>query len=289
MNWDELRFFLAVANLGTLSAAARALQVSQATVWRKIYSLEQMLNVRLFDASRSGYTMTAAGLQLIPLAEQMALTASEIKVAVQEGAELTGSVRLSAPEILATQLVTEIICPLNKAHPSLNVELFTASPLASLVARDTDIAILVNKSTQEHHVCLAEYTLPFALYGTSEYLAQKKQHHIIGLQDHLLIDFEESGEHLSPSGWYKKSAGMIRVFRSNSPNARLTAAKNNMGLALLPCCYVKKEKGLVKVINEKEIGELTVYLYLNKKRERLPYVVELRQRLKVNLRRLLLG
>lgn len=286
MNWDQLRFFLAVAKLGSLNAAARALQVSQPTVWRRIYDLEQALQTSLFDTNRSGYTVTPAGLKLIPLAEQMATVATEIKVAVQEGSGLSGTVRLSAPEILSTQLASEVIYPLSKKHPSLVVKLFTASPLTT--TSDTDIAILWNKSIQGNYSCLAEYSVPFALYGTESYL----ENHVgiekdTKLEDHLLIDFDDNGEHLAPSSWYKKSTAMTRVFRSNSPQARLTAAINNMGLALLPCCFVKNESSLVKVKNEDEIGSLNVYLYLNNQREHLPHVVELSQYLKGKLRRLL--
>ncbi|WP_163832322.1 LysR family transcriptional regulator [Spartinivicinus ruber] len=285
MNWDHLRYFHAVARHGTMVAAATEFGVSEATVSRNIKSFQKAVQTHLLDADPSGCTLTPTGLALLPFIEKMVLAAAEVKSILQEEVGLTGTVRLFAPEIISGLLTSKIIIPLSELHPELMVQCFTASPLARF--SETDIALLWNKTAPSNYACLGAYSVPFALYGTPEYLKKhSKNKKKIKLEDHWLVDFEDSGEHLAPSGWLKKSAKMKRSYRSNSPHARLTAATDNAGLAMLPCCFVKSESRLVKIIGEEEIGSLDVYLYLNKQREHLPHVIELSQQLKSKLRHL---
>ncbi|WP_163830706.1 LysR family transcriptional regulator [Spartinivicinus ruber] len=291
MNWDHVQFFLAVVKLGSSNAAAEVLRVSQSTVWRKINELEKTLGVKLFEADRKGYTITAAGLQLIPMAEEISYMMASIPKAVHDDVELMGSVSIAVPEIIVPLLTTEAIVPLHNAHPGITASLFTASPLAALAARQTDLSILWTKSNKENYRLLAEYSSPFAVYGTQKYLdaAQGGDNYNIKLKDHVLIDFEENGEHIAPSAWFKKSAKMKRSFRSNSPYARLAVVLSGMGVALFPCCFVVNEPRLVKVIDEKEVGTLGVYLYLDKQKERLPHIIESSKYLKEGLDRALEG
>ncbi|MGH1486386.1 MAG: LysR family transcriptional regulator [Cellvibrionaceae bacterium] len=292
MNWDNLRFFIAVARQGSLSAAARQLNVSQATAWRKIFALETELNTSLFHAGRSGYSMTASGLQLLPLAEQMALTADQVNRSLQQPDSLSGNVRVTAPDILANHLVNALVLPLQSQYSQLTVELITSSPSAPLSSRDTDIGIFANKSYSSQMVLLAQYKLPFALYAASTYVKAyveegKPPESLHDLANHKLIDFDYDAEHLAPAGWFKKAAAMTRVFRSNNPVARKNAAKQGLGLALLPCLFVQPEDGLEKIIAEDDIGELSLFLTINQNKQSFPNVLEVSQQLQTILKQLL--
>jgi DNA-binding transcriptional LysR family regulator len=288
MNWDNLRYFVAVAKEGSLSAAARHLNVSQATVWRKVFALEGELGVSLFKAGRSGYTLTPSGLQLMPLAEQMALTADQVNRALQQPESLQGTVRLTAPDILAGHIVQGVVQPLQSRHAQLTVELITSSPSSPLSSRDTDIGVFPNKSRSPQMAHIDRFPLPFALYASSRYCSQYSEKDIaVSLSDYPLIDFDHDAEHLAPTGWFKRSAAMRRAFRSNNPVARKDAAKADMGLALLPCLFVKPEEGLEKVIHEQEVGELNLFLSINKDKQSFPNVLEVSQRLQQTLKSLL--
>ncbi len=287
MNWDNLRYFVAVAKQGSLSAAARHLNVSQATVWRKIFQLESELSTSLFKASRTGYIMTPSGLKLLPLAEQMAVAAEEMSRSLQQPSALQGTVRLTAPDILATHLVRNVVQPLHTEQPGLVIELVTSSPSAPLSSRDTDVGILTNKSHSPQMIPLSQFKLPFALYGSTNYLA-----HSICLSDlagYKLIDFDDDSEHLAPTGWFKRAVTMERSFRSNNPLARKKAAMAGMGLALLPSIYVDDSESLNKVVDESVIGALNLFLYINKERQAFPNVLEVSQYLQRVLKQLLCG
>ncbi len=285
MNWDNLRYFMAVAKQGSLSAAARHLNVSQATVWRKVFQLESELCTTLFEASRTGYRMTPCGLKLLPLAEQMAAAAEEVSSSLQNSSHLQGTVRLIAPDILVTHLTQNLVCPLRAEQPDLSIELVTSSPLAPLSSRDTDIGILANKSYSSQMTLLAQFTLPFALYGATNRFAHPLS--LSELPEYPLIDFDDDNEHLAPTGWFKRAAKMERSFRSNNPLARKGAAIAGIGLALLPCVYVSEKDSLTKVIDEDVIGALNLFLYINKERQAFPNVSAVSQYLQIVLKQLL--
>src|SRR6187551_1877351 len=102
MDWNDLRYFLAVAREGSTLAAGRALRVSQKTVARRLAALEQALGLPLFDRRQAGYTLTPAGEQLVARANQVEASAIEFEqAAASHGRDLSGIVSLTTHEIFA--------------------------------------------------------------------------------------------------------------------------------------------------------------------------------------------
>ncbi|EPB6571006.1 LysR family transcriptional regulator, partial [Pseudomonas aeruginosa] len=139
MNWDDTRVFLALCREHTLRGAARALHVDQATVGRRLASLEAALGSTLFLRTSSGYLLTPAGEAAFELAEKMERSALEL-LRRTRGMDhrLSGEVRLSTTDSLAVDFVLPALARLHLEHPDIRVLLDSASAVVDLPKRETD-------------------------------------------------------------------------------------------------------------------------------------------------------
>src|SRR5262249_41266774 len=125
--WDDVRFFLAVARTGSLSAAARALRVGHVTVGRRIAALEKRLGVTLLNRTPDGFATTSAGEAILRQCVTMENAALDLeRVAAGRDSVVTGSVRATTTEALAYQLVAPPIAPPPPPHPDLRLDLTAA-------------------------------------------------------------------------------------------------------------------------------------------------------------------
>ena len=141
-DWDDLRFFLAVARSGRLTAAARRLGADHATVSRRITSLEESLKAKLFERRPQGYTLTAHGERLLVRAENMETDALAIQSDIG-GADmaLAGTVRIGAPDGFGTVFLAPRLAKLAGVYPGLELQLIAMPRLLSLSKREADVAI----------------------------------------------------------------------------------------------------------------------------------------------------
>ncbi len=287
LNWDYLRFFLAVAEQGSLSAASRTLNQSQATVWRKIYALEQELSSQLFVASRTGYSLTASGLALLPIAKRLASEADKVRCMATTSPTLAGIVRMVAPDIFVDFLCQQLVLPFKQNQPGIIFDLFTSSPAISLAEKDCDLALLVSKSLHPNLTAIFKVDTEFDLYASQAFMDNLEKPVTAQTISQLeLVDFEQHGSHLVPIGWQKFSAKMPRVLCSNSPALRISATKAGMGASLLPKFVAIQHSDLVPVLDSYEFGSLKMELCLNKSKENVPTVAASAQHLIKKLRML---
>ncbi|MEL6583754.1 MAG: LysR family transcriptional regulator [Pseudomonadota bacterium] len=143
--WDDLRVFLAIARAGQVSGAGRALGMDAATVGRRITLLEGQLGARLFDRSQKGFRLTDAGRRLVEPAEAMERAALALR-RPEEPAEkgLSGTVRIGAPEGVASFILSTALTKLAEKHPNLKLELAALPRAFSLSQREADLAITVS-------------------------------------------------------------------------------------------------------------------------------------------------
>jgi DNA-binding transcriptional LysR family regulator len=170
-DWDDLRFFLAVARAGRLTAAARQLEADHTTVSRRISSLETALKAKLFERSPQGYTLTEPGERLLAKAEAMETQA--LAVASELGGAdlaLTGTVRIGAPDGIGTYFLAPELGTLAERHPGLTLQLVALPRTFSLSKREADIAVTLEQPTEGRLVSrkLTDYRL--RLYASKEYL-----------------------------------------------------------------------------------------------------------------------
>src|SRR6516165_2771509 len=148
-NWDDLRYFLAVARTGTLSAAAEQLGTEHTTVARHIHALEDALNSRLFHKSNNGYGLTEAGERIVAGAEALESAYLFAQAAASsEGQTITGTVRIGAPDGFGSVFLAPRVRALTDRHPQLEIEIIPSARLFSLLKREAEIAIAL--SSPEH-------------------------------------------------------------------------------------------------------------------------------------------
>lgn len=164
MNWDDLRYFLAVQRGGNLARAARALRINATTVGRRLVALEEHVGARLFDRTPEGYVLTRAGHELLPAAERMEADALAIERQVS-GADqrLSGGLRLSTTEMLGTRFISPFLARFSKKHPEIRVELSCTNVPANLGRREADIALRLSRPREENLIVKRLGDVPLSL------------------------------------------------------------------------------------------------------------------------------
>ncbi|MCA0043034.1 LysR family transcriptional regulator [Celeribacter litoreus] len=141
-DWTRARAFLVTAEEGSLSAAARALRMSQPTLGRQVAALEEELGVTLFDRVPRGLALTPTGLALLPHMRAMAEAAMEVRlIASGEAEALDGTVAISVSEIVAAYYMPPVLKALRQRAPNLQVELVVTNDPSDLRRREADVAI----------------------------------------------------------------------------------------------------------------------------------------------------
>lgn len=279
MEWEDLRFFRAVAIQQNLAAAARDLGVSQATVWRHVGQLETSLEARLFTRRGSGYALSQIGERLLETANRVA---DEIKEAQRQLSDdtrkLRGEIRLTAPELLEDML-TKQLKALGLRHPELRLELITGTPIAALSRKQTDIALRYGTDVQADFAIEKRYAVGFGVYASRAYLRKHGRPVAIdGFSGHELIGFDDSVGHVAPLKWVRRGGKEARVsFRSNSLRARAFAATAGVGCALLPSLVGDSSAGLEKIFGPDSVGSLELCLLGNSHVRTSPRVMAVTQ------------
>lgn len=247
MNWDDLRLFLAVARSGSLSGGATALGVNHSTVFRRIDTLEEKLQVRLFDRQRTGYSLTPAGDRMLQSAERMdeevlgldrSLTGQDIA--------MQGVVRVTTADTVAQILLGPVIREFHKNHPGITVELFIDQQFFNLSRREADVAIRPTLSPPETLVGRALGTIDFAAYSAPA--ISSKMINPKGFQHLPWITLDDSLAHLGASKWFRDHVKKPTVvMRSNSFGGMQSALQAGMGAALLPCFWGNAISGIKQI------------------------------------------
>ena len=173
--WDDVRFFLAVARAGSLSGAARVLGVGHVTVGRRITLLEKRLGVTLLHRTPDGFAVTAAGDAVLRQCIAMENAALDLeRVAAGRDSLAAGSIRLTATEALAHRVIAPAIAELRKSHPDLRVDLAVGVRSLDIARREADLAVRVGRPSGSGLVCRKLGEVGYSLYASSGYVAQHR-------------------------------------------------------------------------------------------------------------------
>jgi DNA-binding transcriptional LysR family regulator len=191
MDWDNIRIFLSAARAGQFSAAASQLRLDNGTVGRRINALEKSLGVRLFDRQTTGCVLTAAGDRLYKAAEEVESQLLRARGDLsQSDVELSGTVRIAAPDGFTTLFLCSHLSHLKTKHPSLTVQLVPMSRTLSLSKREADLAITIERPDEGRLSVrkLIDYSLHF--YAAKRYLAEHgSPQRLEDLQRHCLVTY----------------------------------------------------------------------------------------------------
>lgn len=173
-DWSLIQSFLAVAETGSLSAAARHLDRSQPTLGRQVQSLETELGVSLFDRHARGLKLSVAGSQLLPMAQQMhsAMTAFSLAAAGQSQ-QLEGSVRITASVFASHHLLPPILANIRRQEPAIQLELVATDTTENLLYREADIAVRMYRPAQMDIISRYLGEVPLCFCAAKSYLDRK--------------------------------------------------------------------------------------------------------------------
>lgn len=170
-DWNRARAFLVTAEEGSLSAAARALGMTQPTLGRQVAALEDELGVLLFDRSGRGLTLTANGLELVDHVRAMGEAASHVSMTASgQSTSVEGTVRITATEVASALVLPKMIDRLRAAHPGIEVELVATNLLRDLRRREADIAIRTVRPTDPQLIGRKLPSEVARLYASQAYL-----------------------------------------------------------------------------------------------------------------------
>jgi len=250
LDWNDLRYFVAVADQGSTLKAGRALRVSQTTVARRLGALEEAIGLTLFERRSAGYSLTPDGESLLLHARQVAGAATQFEtIAASRERNLSGSVRLTTQEIFAITLLAPIIKELHDKHPEILLELDTQQDILDLGEGQADIAL--RSASQEasagvvgRRICIDDWTLYCsrdyaAAHGVPHTRAELKQHAIIGGGGgKLWVHYE---------AWLRSLGleGQVAMHHASSMGL-LSGVRSGLGLAVLPCVVADAEPDLIR-------------------------------------------
>jgi DNA-binding transcriptional LysR family regulator len=243
-HWDDLRFFLAIARARSLTAAGKALGVSQPTVSRRLDLLEARLHVRLFDRTRQGYELTAVGMDLFETVQQVEEDLAEADRKIYgKDQDARGGLRVTCTESLLNGYLAPFLWRFLREHPGIELSVICTDAFLSLSRSDADLAI---RFTQRPPETLAGRRLTAVAYAI--YAAEGPR------GAHLTIDNRHDWEWV---GIHDDTYNRM-VFGTLSPGARLkhrvdsmaamqSMARAGLGATLLPCYVADRDPDLRRI------------------------------------------
>ncbi len=245
---NDLRYVATVNETGSLSAAARKLNVNHATVFRRLAKIEEALGVRLFERDSGRYMATAAGEEVAAAALAIEQRAAETLLKVA-GRDLrpSGIVRITTTDSIAAALLNPILKECRARYPQIALHIVIDNHMLNLAKRDADIAIRPTRNPPEHLVGKRICTLAFAVYGANQYL---KTTATTKLAAHQWIALGESQERHRTLQWLQTVLPLEQVGCRVDGFANVArACEDGLGLAALPCFIGDSMPNLRRVQN----------------------------------------
>src|SRR5262249_50418720 len=249
IEWELCRSFLAVLTEGSLSGAARALDIAQPTVGRHVAALERALRMPLFTRSQTGLLPLESALSLRPYAEAMSNAVAALeRAAASHGSGVRGVVRVTASEVIGVEVLPPIIARLRDQHPDLQIELVLSNRMQDLLQREADIAVRMARPVQALLIARRMGRVDVGLHATAQYLQRHGMPATTAdLQRHTLIGFDQPTAFIRAAG---KSFPLRReafALRADSDLAQLALIRWGAGIG---GCQVPigRREGLVRVL-----------------------------------------
>lgn len=247
LDWGHLRFFLELARMGSLTAAARRLGVDRNTVARRVAALEQELGVALFERGPQGWSYTADGRELVELASRVEADVLALaRHADGRDRALEGTVRLTTATHLASHLLAPALPELRTRHPGLVLEIAADARTFDLSRREADLALRMGRPRDAGLVARKLSDVAYAFYADAG--SPPARRGAVDLQGDAFLGFDGSLAGSPQERWIARVApGRRVVFRSNSTASLWAGARAGVGVAVLPRFLADRDPGLVRL------------------------------------------
>lgn len=253
MLWESYRYFLAVAETGSLSAAARRLSVSQPTVGRQIADLEARLNTRLFDRASHGYHLTAAGETIQAHITEIDAGFAEVETLVSGlDLALSGEVSISATEGLGSGWLVEVLKSFQREHPAISFNLLLDVSVVDLRRGKADIALRLGNPVDPELIGRKVGEIGFGLYGAKSYFENKAApKSLADLASHDFVKWRHQMTHFEFADYIDDISAKGRVvLRSDTVAAQVKAVEESMGLFVAPHYMISRNRRVQRVLTD---------------------------------------
>jgi DNA-binding transcriptional LysR family regulator len=276
-DWNDLRYFLAIARGGSTGTAAKALGVNQSTVQRRLRALEAALHCSLAERQAGGYRLTAHGQELLAYAEQVETTVGNLQ---RQSATLddraTGLVRLTSHVTVGQRIIKSgFLDSFHSTHPGITVELIMEQRVLDLSKGEADIAIRGGTLGDDPALIgrkIAE--VPWGIFASRSFVERHGRPSTpVDIDGFSVIELVDEIEALPAARWMKTHAPTARVAArcSNVPSAHL-AIKSGAGIAPLPIVYAAADEELVCVLGPLTELNYPMFLLAHRDLRKIPRV-----------------
>jgi DNA-binding transcriptional LysR family regulator len=269
LQWSDLRTVLALAQAGSLSAAARALAVDQTTVSRRLTALEGALGGRLFLRARGRLVATALGELAVARAQEMEAAVQALEAAAGESrSAVAGRVRITAVPILVNQLIVPRLPELLERFPALAIDANADSRNLSLSRRETDVALRFARPEAGSGLCRRIGALAFSVYA-----ARGSDPDALPPDDLPWVTYEERFLHYPQARWVADNVPIDRLarLRVNDAEGLAQAVRSGLGLGVLPDFMAARDAALARV-SAAPVLQRDLWLLVHADLRRLPRV-----------------
>jgi DNA-binding transcriptional LysR family regulator len=248
LDWDDLRYLLAVRRAGSLNAAARSLGVDKATVSRRIAAAEEALGVRVFDRKPDGYELTPHGERALDAVADIDQTVAGLVSELTEArGDKTGIVHVTVPQFFASHVLLPALPAFRAAHPGIDVVLNASSAVANMAQREAEVGLRNVKPDQQSVTVKRVGMLGSAVYGSRAYIeARGAPAGPRDLPGHELVGWDRGFTFVAQFHWIGESGARVPV-RVNDAAVLCHAVEAGLGLGVLPCLLGDERPGLVRL------------------------------------------
>ncbi len=286
-SWELYRSFLAVARHGSLSAAARALRLTQPTLGRHVVQLEQALGQPMFTRSPQGLIPTDVALTMLPIAEAMESAAEALaRAASGPAGEIAGVVRVTASEIVGAEVLPPILAEFAALNPRVAFELNLSNRTEDLLRRDADIAVRMVRPEQAGLVAQRLGKTVIGLYARRRYLeANGEPHGLADLGRFRIIGFDR--DPVPVKAVAETAAALTRALfslRTDNDLAQLAALRAGYGIGACQIGIARRDPDLIRVLPRAFAAPLETWLVMHEDQRASPRVAKLFEHLAGGLR-----
>jgi DNA-binding transcriptional LysR family regulator len=261
--WDDLRLVLAIERSRNLAAAAGALGVNHSTIFRRLNALEEELGSKLFERLSTGYRATESGRRLLEAAERMESEAIALdRDLTGRDTRLVGQLRVTCSETLAYRTLIAEIARFQERYPGITIDLLVDNKVIDLSRREADVALRATRPREGDLFGRKLNDVRWGLYASADYLkTHAAPKRFADIERHPLIGWSESAPQTLAAAWLMRSAPLATIgFRGSSIINQMVAAKEGLGIALLPTYLAREEPDLVQLLGP--IKDLTTELWI---------------------------
>lgn len=265
LDWSRLQSFAAVAEHGSLSAAARATGASQPTLSRHIATLEAELGARLFDRTAEGLTLTATGSEICTSVFDMDAAAKKIDLITSgRSQEIAGTVRITASETFAAYTLPPILTKLRQDEPRIAIELVASNDTHNLLRREADIAIRMYRPTQTDVITKYLGKVGLGLFASTEYLDRHgRPKELLDLLSHDVLGYDRSDDLIEGFRAHAPGVEIDRnffPFRCGALYVHAQMVRAGYGVGVLECSYASSLPGVEQLFGDRTFETLEIWL-----------------------------